>query len=149
MKNSLRVARAEVRMTQQQLADAVGVSRQTINAIESGKFVPSTVLALKIAAVPGTPFGACSHVGEGDSPAPRPRRNHRFPVPAPRNPAPKRPETRTSNQSANRSSNQSGNRPASPAPSGEDDPTPHPRRRYPASSGEDDPTTHPRRVGPD
>lgn len=50
MKNRIRVARAEVRMTQQQLADAAGVSRQTINAIESGKFVPSTVLALKIAA---------------------------------------------------------------------------------------------------
>ena len=49
MKNKIRVARAEVRMTQQQLADAVCVSRQTINAIESGKFVPSTVLALKIA----------------------------------------------------------------------------------------------------
>ena len=49
MKNNIRVARAEVRMTQQQLADAVCVSRQTINAIESGKFVPSTVLALKIA----------------------------------------------------------------------------------------------------
>ena len=49
MKNNIRVARAEVRMTQQQLADAVNVSRQTINAIESGKFVPSTVLALKIA----------------------------------------------------------------------------------------------------
>ena len=48
MKNKIRVARAEERMTQQQLADAVGVSRQTINAIESGKFVPSTVLALKI-----------------------------------------------------------------------------------------------------
>ena len=49
MKNNIRVARAEVRMTQQQLADAVCVSRQTINAIESGKFVPATVLALKIA----------------------------------------------------------------------------------------------------
>ena len=36
-------------MTQQQLAEAVDVSRQTINAIESGKFVPSTILALKIA----------------------------------------------------------------------------------------------------
>ena len=55
MKNRIRVARAEVRMTQQQLADATGVSRQTINAIESGKFVPSTVLALKIAAT----FGLC------------------------------------------------------------------------------------------
>ncbi|MBR4988845.1 MAG: helix-turn-helix transcriptional regulator [Bacteroidaceae bacterium] len=51
MNNKIRVARAEVRMTQQQLADAIGVSRQTINAIESGKFVPSTVLALKMARV--------------------------------------------------------------------------------------------------
>lgn len=49
MKNRIRVERAERRMTQQQLAEAVGVSRQTINAIEAGKFVPSTVLALKIA----------------------------------------------------------------------------------------------------
>lgn len=51
MKNRIRIARAEVRMTQQQLAEAIGVSRQTINAIESGKFVPSTVLALKMAHV--------------------------------------------------------------------------------------------------
>ena len=51
MKNRSRVARAEVRMTQQQLAEAIGVSRQTINAIESGKFVPSTVLALKMAQI--------------------------------------------------------------------------------------------------
>ena len=51
MKNKIRVARAEVRMTQQQLAEAIGVSRQTINAIESGKFVPSTVLALKMAQI--------------------------------------------------------------------------------------------------
>lgn len=49
MKNSIRVARAERRITQQQLADAVGVSRQTINAIESGRFIPSTVLALRMA----------------------------------------------------------------------------------------------------
>ena len=49
MKNRIRVVRAEVRVTQQQLADAVGVSRQTVNAVESGKFVPSTVLALKMA----------------------------------------------------------------------------------------------------
>ena len=49
MKNNIRVARAERRMTQQELAEAVDVSRQTINAIESGKFVPSTVVALKMA----------------------------------------------------------------------------------------------------
>ena len=40
-------------MTQQQLADSACVSRQTINAIESGKFVPSTLLALKIARIFG------------------------------------------------------------------------------------------------
>lgn len=49
MKNNIRVARAEQRLTQQQLAEAIGVSRQTVNAIESGRFVPSTVLALRIA----------------------------------------------------------------------------------------------------
>ena len=51
MKNKIKVARAEQGLTQQQLADAIGVSRQTINAIESGKFVPSTVLALKMAQI--------------------------------------------------------------------------------------------------
>ena len=51
MNNKIRVARAEMHITQQQLADAIGVSRQTINAIESGKFIPSTVLALKMARV--------------------------------------------------------------------------------------------------
>lgn len=48
MKNNIRVERAIVNITQQQLADAIKVSRQTINAIELGKFVPSTVLSLKI-----------------------------------------------------------------------------------------------------
>ena len=49
MTNRIRVERAERRMTQRQLADAVGVSRQTIHAIEAGRFIPSTLLALKIA----------------------------------------------------------------------------------------------------
>lgn len=49
MKNKIRGERTELRMTQQQLAEAIGVSRQSINAIEAGRFVPSTVLALKIA----------------------------------------------------------------------------------------------------
>ena len=49
MKNNIRVERAIVKISQQQLADAIGVSRQTINAIESQKYVPSTVLSLKIA----------------------------------------------------------------------------------------------------
>ena len=51
MKNSIRVERAIKRMTQAQLAELVGVSRQTIVAIESEKYVPSTVLSLKIARV--------------------------------------------------------------------------------------------------
>ncbi|UZD23832.1 helix-turn-helix transcriptional regulator [Algoriphagus halophytocola] len=49
MKNSIKVERARHNMTQQDLAESVGVSRQTINSIEAGKYVPSTVLALKIA----------------------------------------------------------------------------------------------------
>lgn len=51
MKNNLRVERAILRVTQQQMAEMIGVSRQTINAIESEKYLPSTVLALKIARV--------------------------------------------------------------------------------------------------
>lgn len=49
MKNNIRVERAIRKITQQELADATSVSRQTINAIELGKYIPSTVLALKIA----------------------------------------------------------------------------------------------------
>lgn len=49
MKNRIKVERAEKDVTQQQLAEAVGVSRQTIVAIEKGRFLPSTPLALKIA----------------------------------------------------------------------------------------------------
>ena len=51
MKNSIRVERAIKRMTQAELAELIGVSRQTIVAIESEKYVPSTVLSLKIARV--------------------------------------------------------------------------------------------------
>ena len=49
MDNTIRVERAKKRMTQAELAEKVNVSRQTIHSIETGKFVPSTVLALKIA----------------------------------------------------------------------------------------------------
>ncbi|WP_346701603.1 helix-turn-helix transcriptional regulator [uncultured Alistipes sp.] len=66
MKNRIRVERAERRMTQQQLAEAVGVSRQTINAIEAGKFVPSTVLALKIARQFEKPVEAVFQLEEGE-----------------------------------------------------------------------------------
>lgn len=51
MRNTIKVERAKKDMTQQDLAEKVQVSRQTINSIEAGKYVPSTVLALKIARV--------------------------------------------------------------------------------------------------
>lgn len=51
MKNTIRIERAILNITQAELAEKVNVSRQTINAIESQKYVPSTVLALKIARV--------------------------------------------------------------------------------------------------
>jgi putative transcriptional regulator len=51
MKNTIKVERAKHDLTQAQLAERVNVSRQTINSIEIGKYVPSTLLALKIASV--------------------------------------------------------------------------------------------------
>lgn len=48
MKNNIKVQRAIFNLTQQELAEKIGVSRQTINALEAGKYVPSTVLALKL-----------------------------------------------------------------------------------------------------
>lgn len=53
MRNRLKIARAELDITQEELAKRIGVSRQTINAVESGRYVPSTVLALKMAKVFG------------------------------------------------------------------------------------------------
>ena len=51
MKNTLKVERAIKDFTQEDLAKLIGVCRQTINAMEANKYVPSTVLALKIARV--------------------------------------------------------------------------------------------------
>ncbi|GEO06819.1 transcriptional regulator [Adhaeribacter aerolatus] len=51
MQNKLRVERAIKNITQEELARLIGVSRQTINAMELNKYVPSTVLSLKIARV--------------------------------------------------------------------------------------------------
>lgn len=48
MKNTIKVERAKRNITQDDLAKSVQVSRQTINAIETGKFIPSTLLALKL-----------------------------------------------------------------------------------------------------
>jgi putative transcriptional regulator len=51
MKNKIKIERAIYNLTQDDLAKKVGVSRQTINAMEANKYVPSTVLALKIAQI--------------------------------------------------------------------------------------------------
>lgn len=55
MKNNIRVERAILNLTQEELAKIICVSRQTINAMEANKYVPSTVLALKIARVCNKP----------------------------------------------------------------------------------------------
>ncbi len=49
LQNTLRVERARRDLTQEQLADLVGVTRKTINTVENGRFIPSTYLALKLA----------------------------------------------------------------------------------------------------
>ena len=51
MKNTIKIERAIAGLTQDELAKRVGVSRQTINAMELTKYIPSTVLALKVARV--------------------------------------------------------------------------------------------------
>ena len=49
LRNTLRAAREARGWTQSQLADAIGVSRKTVNTVENGVFIPSTVIALKLA----------------------------------------------------------------------------------------------------
>ncbi|APG59907.1 helix-turn-helix transcriptional regulator [Christiangramia salexigens] len=51
MKNKLKIERAILDITQEELANKIGVSRQTINSIEKNRYVPSTVLALKLSQI--------------------------------------------------------------------------------------------------
>lgn len=51
MQNKIKIERAILNITQEELAKKISVSRQTINAMELNKYVPSTVLALKLASV--------------------------------------------------------------------------------------------------
>ena len=53
--NGLKAARTALGLTQADLAERVGVSRKTVNTVENGVFVPSTVLALRLAAALGEP----------------------------------------------------------------------------------------------
>lgn len=66
--NSLRVERARLGLTQVQLAERVGVSRKTINTVENGVFIPSTVLALKLALALGKPVEALFWLPSGKRP---------------------------------------------------------------------------------
>ncbi len=66
MTNSIRVQRAIKEITQAELAEQVGVSRQTINSIESNKYIPSTLLALKIALVFGKTVEEIFHLEKSD-----------------------------------------------------------------------------------
>jgi putative transcriptional regulator len=58
LENRIRVLRAEHRLSQGELAERIGVSRKTISTIEVGRFIPSTVIALKIARYFGVPVEA-------------------------------------------------------------------------------------------
>ena len=55
LENRIRVFRAEHRLSQSDLANNIGVSRKTISTIEVGRFIPSTIIALKIAKYFGVP----------------------------------------------------------------------------------------------
>ncbi|MEJ8801491.1 helix-turn-helix transcriptional regulator [Pontibacter sp. H249] len=66
MKNTIKVERAIHSLTQEDLAKKIGVSRQTINAMEANKYVPSTVLALKIARLFGKPVEDIFELSEED-----------------------------------------------------------------------------------
>ncbi len=66
MKNSIKVERAKRNITQAELAVLAKVSRQTINAMELGKYVPSTVLALRLASIFETPVESIFKLEESD-----------------------------------------------------------------------------------
>ena len=68
MKNTIKVERAKKNWTQADLAQRLGVSRQAVNAVETGKFIPSTVLALKMALAFGTAVEQVFQLEESDGP---------------------------------------------------------------------------------
>ncbi|MBT8375521.1 MAG: helix-turn-helix transcriptional regulator [Bacteroidia bacterium] len=66
MKNTLKVERAILDLTQDDLAKKIGVSRQTINSIEANRYVPSTVLALKLSRLFKKPVNDFFQLSEDD-----------------------------------------------------------------------------------
>ena len=75
IRNTIRRLRFdEDEMTQQELADKVGVTRQTINAIESGKYSPSLEVAFRIAAAFGAPLEQVFQYDDAQSNTDKPRK---------------------------------------------------------------------------
>ena len=68
MKNLIKVERAKKNWTQAVLAEKIGVSRQAVNAIETSKFVPSTILALRMAIVFETNVESIFQLEDGECP---------------------------------------------------------------------------------
>ncbi len=66
MKNTIKVERAILDLTQEELAKIIGVSRQTISSIEKNRYVPSTVLALKMSKLFDKPVNAFFKLTEED-----------------------------------------------------------------------------------
>ncbi len=66
MKNTIKVERAKKNITQAELASLAKVSRQTINAMELGKYVPSTVLSLRLAQIFEVEVSAIFSLEESD-----------------------------------------------------------------------------------
>ena len=66
MENTLKVERAILNLTQGELAEMIGVSRQTMNSIEANRYVPSTVLALKLSAIFKKPVNEFFTLSEED-----------------------------------------------------------------------------------
>ncbi len=66
MQNTIKVERAILNLTQDELAKQIGVSRQTINSIEANRYVPSTVLALKLSELFNKPVNDFFKLGDND-----------------------------------------------------------------------------------
>ena len=66
MENTIKVERAILNLTQDELAQKIGVSRQTINSLEANRYVPSTVLALKLSDVFSKPVNEFFKLTEDD-----------------------------------------------------------------------------------
>jgi putative transcriptional regulator len=66
MQNTIKVERAILSLTQDDLAKQIGVSRQTINSIEANRYVPSTVLALKLSVLFNKPVNAFFKLSDDD-----------------------------------------------------------------------------------